>query len=488
VVPCGLPHLDGLLGDPAVTRLEARRSLDLPNGVPGILLSYATSEPGQSAAEGFGDGLLALAATGPLLVVPAAETSEPWASRLRPLARHLPALRLVEDVGPETLLGAVDGVVGELGPLTLAGLALGLPTVLLESPERPCRLPEEVGARAGTLAELLAALEPLVRADALPRPAAPQSAWAEGLLVRVDSSAARMAEEILERLAVSSSGLAASGARGHAEPMQQLDTGPGDPETRTETASEDELLDQVEAQAGFGEIEQARARLRAHLDSSPTPRGWRLLATFHRQLGELGEARSAVVRAEALARVELARVLCERARADVEADQMEEAQAAFEEARHLVPELAAPWVGIGSLELARQRHAEADAAFREAIGRDDRCVQAWSGLGLALLGLGRADEALDTFEQALDREAGQLPAIFGIVQAAFQTGRIASAERRVRACLELRPGNVDLAFTLAGLRAQLGDRVGALEMVERVELFQPDYPSLAELRTKLDVA
>jgi tetratricopeptide (TPR) repeat protein len=486
VVACGLPYLDGLLEDPAAARLEARRSLNLPNGVPAILLSCAGSEPGLSAVEGFGEGLLALAAAGPLLVVPASERGAPWASQLRPLARHIPALRLAEDAGPEILLGAVDGVVGELGPLTLAALALGLPTVLLEAPERPRPIPEAVAPSARSLVELLAVLETVVRADALPQPAAPRSDWAAGLLLRAGSSAARAVEEILGRLgrpASPASGSAASRKPEQAEPERRSEA----PLTGGGTQSEDALLDQLEAQAGFGQTEEALARLRGHLDSSPTPRGWRLLATFHRHLGRLDEARSAVARAEALARVELARTLCERARSDVEADRMNEAQEAFEEARRLVPDLAAPWIGIGSLAVAGERHPEAEDAFREAIRRDDRCAQAWSGLGLALLGRGRADEALDALEQALDREPNQLAAIFGVVQAAFQTGRLASAERRVRACLELRPGNVDLAFTLAGLRAQLGDQTGAREMIERVELFRPDYPGIAELRAKLDV-
>ena len=489
VVPCGLPHFDGLLGDPAAARLEARHFLRLPNGVPGILLCGASSEPGRSAAEELGDGLLTLAATGALLVV-AGSGGEPWASRLQPLVKHIPSLRLAEEVGPEILLAAVDGVAGEPGPLTLAAIALGLPTVLLERPGRSCSVPEEVALRAGTLVELLAALEPVVRGDALPRPAAPQSAWAEDLLVRVDGSASRAADEIFERFgrAVTSvSGMTRSLAAEELEPERRPEDVSRAPVSGTETASEDDLLDRLEAQAGFGETEPALAALRAHLDRSPTPRGWRMLGTFHRQLGQLDEARSAITRAEALARVELARVLGERARGDVEADRLGEAQAAFEEARHLVPDLAAPWVGIGSLEVARQRHAEAEGAFREAIRRDEGCAQAWSGLGLALRGLGRADEALDALEHALDRDPGQLPAIFGVVQAAFQTGRLASAEQRVRACLELRPGNVDLAFTLAGLRTQLGDRTGAHEMVERMELFRPDYPGLAELRTKLDV-
>ncbi len=83
-------------------------------------------------------------------------------------------------------------------------------------------------------------------------------------------------------------------------------------------------------------------------------------------------------------------------------------------------------------------------------------------------------------------QADCVSAVYGVVQAGFQTGELALAERRVRAFVELHSGNLDLIFTLAGLRCQLGDRAGSLEMIERIELFEPQYPGLEELRRKLD--
>jgi tetratricopeptide (TPR) repeat protein len=251
--------------------------------------------------------------------------------------------------------------------------------------------------------------------------------------------------------------------------------------------SEGAFLEGLEAQAAFGQTREAIEALVLHLEKSPTVRGWRLLSVFRRKEGQPDEADAAAARAETLAREELALVLCERARAAVEGNRTVEARTRFEEARDLAPRLADAWLGIGSLELAREQHAPAELAFREALERDDSLSQAWSGLGLALLEGGRPQEALEALERGLDCDPGSLPAILGIVRAAFQTGRLDRAEERVRACLELRPGNVDLAFTLAGLRVELGDRSGAREMVERVELFRPDYPGLAELRSKLEL-
>jgi len=72
-----------------------------------------------------------------------------------------------------------------------------------------------------------------------------------------------------------------------------------------------------------------------------------------------------------------------------------------------------------------------------------------------------------------------------MVEAAWRTGELAAAERRVAAYVDLHSANLDMAFTLAGLRTELGMTGGALEMLERIELFDPDYEGLTELRRKL---
>ena len=116
----------------------------------------------------------------------------------------------------------------------------------------------------------------------------------------------------------------------------------------------------------------------------------------------------------------------------------------------------------------------------------EKSARSRAGLGLALVTLGRAREAVAEFEAALDLEPDRLVAIHGLVQACFQMGDLQPAECRVSAYLESHPGNLDMVFTLAGLRSQLGDPPGTLEMTERIELFDPQYSGLAELREKIE--
>ena len=406
-----------------------------------------------------------------------------WSARFEALAPHCPGVTLAGPLGREFILAAADRVVGDPGALTLEAIALGVPTVLLEDPESVSPVPKGVALRASTLAELCSAVRAPLEPGAPGLLGGPRSHWAQELLCREQGSAERVADQILTLLSDAPRGASRPGNREGASPN------PNDPKAVSVPPPDDSdeaLYLELEARVGFGECSGAIERLRAHLGRRPSAEGYRRLASFYRRAEQPDPACEAAAQAERLARDELARTLCERGRTEVDRGRTEDARTLFEEAQHLAPHLVDPWLGVGSLKLAGGAHAFAEEAFQRAVERDPKSVPAWTGLGLALLGEGRANESLDVFEQALDLEPRALPAIFGLVQAAFRVGALARAERRVRACLEVRSGNLDLAFTLAGLRTQLGDPSGAREMLDRIELFRPDYPGLAELRAKLE--
>lgn len=225
--------------------------------------------------------------------------------------------------------------------------------------------------------------------------------------------------------------------------------------------------------------------LERHSVERPSARGFRALATTRRAERQFAEAAQAIGRAEELAHAELARTLCERARISVEEDLNDAAMAAFEQARALAPDLWDPLLGLGSLALHRSNAAAAESYFRQALTLAKE-VPILAGLGLALAAQGRSSEAIGFLDQALEIEPSAQTAIHGLVQAAFQSGEFATAERRVRAFLELHPGNLDLRFTLAGLCCQLGDLQAARDAVEQIEIFDPAYSGLVELKQKLE--
>ena len=492
VVPCGLPSFDRLLADPGAPRDPVRARLGLSGDESLVVLAFG-AEPEGSPLARLGDGLLALAATGVTLLIPTRGWPAERAAHFRDLARHMPGVRLTDDLDPDGILAAADAVIGDVGPLLLEAFAFGLPAVVVEELGVPCPVPEGEGTRARTLEEVLGAVHAHLAAPLGEVARGPRTPWAHELLRRDGNAADAVVDEILARLvpALPPSMETTMEFPAGALPLEAESTEPvadfaPKVPTPVATPESEQMFRELEAQVSFGQTGEAIARLRTLLERAPSSAGWRLLASFHRRADQPGEARKAAARAEQLARRDLACALCERARADVDRGRANEARGAFEQARSLDPDLPDPWIGIGSLELARQSYTPAEHAFRQALERDTASPRALAGLGLSLLGEGRAGDALNALERALDVEPESLPAIFGVVQAAFQTGELERAETRVRACLELRPGNVDLAFTLAGLCFQRGDKAAAREMVERVELFRPDYPGLADLRAKVD--
>ncbi|MCP4006130.1 MAG: tetratricopeptide repeat protein [bacterium] len=264
-------------------------------------------------------------------------------------------------------------------------------------------------------------------------------------------------------------------ARNEPEPLSN------DLEVReTETAG----LEAIEARAAFGDIEGARSALHAWIEDSPDAAAFTLLASLERKNGNVEDASCAADQAEELAQTVLAAARCERARVLVDSGCPDEALELFRAAWESDSESVDALVGMGSLTLAAGQGKDSEGYFRQAL-QIEKTPRTLSGLGLALIASGRARESFEPLEQALDLQADCASAVYGIVQAGFQSGELALAEVRVNAFVELHPGNLDMAFTLAGLRQQLGDVDGALEMLERIELFDANYPGLSDLRQKL---
>lgn len=469
VVGCGLARLDELWRDREAECSRARRELGVPENA-NLVLYAPTADPVYSAVQVLGDEVAEVAAAGWLaLILPQAWPPE-WVERHRALVARIPGLALLDAVNETTALAAADVVLSDGGSLVYEAIALEKGAIWVESPSpsggfgasRREHRYADLGPRVRNADELAAALRSELSATpAAARFAAARASCRSELLACEGGAAFRMAEEIRVRFGVSA-------------PTDALAKG----------TSEDEILQNVEARVAFGDTKGARTALDAHIVVHPSSKAYRLLASIARREADIEAARRAVQGAEPLAREELGRVLCERARLHVDLNETEAARAAFEEARKLAPDLADPWVGIGSLMLHAGDAVTAESDFREALERE-KSARVWCGLGLALATQGRGREAITPFEAALDLEADRIAAVYGLVQAAFQSGELAVAERRVAAFVELHSGNLDLVFTLAGLRYQLGDHAGARQMIERIELFKPDYPGLSELRAKL---
>jgi tetratricopeptide (TPR) repeat protein len=463
IIACGLARLDDLVCDPRGSRVRAREQLCLPTEAEVVL--YAPSADPHRLAESLLDAVARLPACGLTVLVLPCDGSEDGMRGLRELASRMPGLALPEDLTAEDALAACDVVVSDRASLLYEAAALGRGVVHADLGERGKGTENldpklEVGPRVNAAEELPFAVRAALPASPSSREYAAAGAHCRTELLVTDGSAAeRMADAICEHLA----------------------NREGSPEG---AASDRPLLERIEAQLAFGDTAAAREKLLGDLERQPSPTGYRLLASIHRKDGDTASALRTIAQAEQLARRLTAEALCERGRILVESAQAEAGREAFEEARRLDPELVDALVGLGSLAVHGSDAATAEECFRSALARE-KSARTLTGLGLTLLLAGRAREAQQSLEQALDLQADYISAVYGIVQAGFQTGDLVRAERRVHEFVKLHSGNLDLVFTLAGLRYQLGDRAGALEMLERIELFDPHYDGLEELKRKL---
>ncbi len=488
LIACGIARLDELVVDPTGSRIRARAELYLPPEAE-LVLFILTSDASGPFARLMSDEIARLPASGlTVLAVPSAPASS-GISALLELAAHTPGLALAERLDPRRALAASDVVVSDCASQLYEAAALGRGTVLLEgSTDGAGRVgildPKlEVGPRVGKPESLAAGVRSALPGSSWSRQYADARTRCRTELLLTDGSAAdRMAEALCAHLAALESRALESRAL---EAEISTRSAPLARRDRAEQSGGESLLEGIEAQLAFGDTEGARERLVDLLEHRPSPAGYRLLASIHRKAGDTSAALGAIGSAEELSKRETAEALCERGRVLVDANQIEGARRAFDEALRLAPELVDPLVGLGSLAVHDVDAPAAEECFRRAIEKE-KSPRTLTGLGLALLQAGRAREALLHLEEALDMQADCISAVYGVVQAGFQTGELALAERRVRAFVELHSGNLDLIFTLAGLRCQLGDRAGSLEMIGRIELFEPQYPGLEELRRKLD--
>ncbi len=457
---CGLPRLEAARLDPAGTRDRARRMIGIPLGARVVACEPAAA-PG---ADPVVLEILQLAARGPLVLLLPGTAPATWLDAQRGLAARTPGLALVEHVDPHVAVAAADVVYAADPGLRAEAALLGR-----------AQIPLDCAPTAEAIGEALA--------GGPPAPPADLADW----LATSSGAAAAMAATILQALPAASDGAARPAATGSgssppATSTARADRAEGDP-APADPASPATLED-IDALIAFGDHGAAREALRRRIGEGPAPELRRRLAALERREGRLEAAASEIAAAETEARCELSAVLAERARIAVETGRLEDAPALFEQAHRTDPGRAEPLVGLGSLALTRGDGAAAEQHFRRAL-ECEKSPRTLTGMGLSMHVLGRPREAVDCFEQALDIEVDYLSAVAGLVQSAYASGELAAAERRVAAYVELHMADLDMGFTLAGLRCELGDASGALQILDGIALFDASYPGLAELRDKL---
>jgi len=135
-----------------------------------------------------------------------------------------------------------------------------------------------------------------------------------------------------------------------------------------------------------------------------------------------------------------------------------------------------PYAMSGISLLLSGRAAEADASFDQALGFEPENTLALWGAGLSRIALGRGEDGIAMLERALtpSHRTGFIHGALGWALAA--AGRTAEA-RRILSELQARPPGAPAIVSEAWLRAALGDKDAAFELLERAEVER--QPALA---------
>lgn len=144
--------------------------------------------------------------------------------------------------------------------------------------------------------------------------------------------------------------------------------------------------------------------------------------------------------------------------------------------------------GLGVLALIGRDVPGAISAFERAVAIDPSDPNGLCGMGLARTLEGRLREGASWFVKALDADPCHVPALHELTKAAYETGTFDEAIRLARGYLEYRPADAHMRYALAGLRHASGDASGALDELDRMALFAPDYEGLESLRRAVESA
>ena len=216
------------------------------------------------------------------------------------------------------------------------------------------------------------------------------------------------------------------------------------------------------------------------------PAGLRNYLPYGRELLDQGLDRAAVVAFERAAQSNpTASTLYRLGTLLLKGGERERAQAAFERALALQPDLAEASNDLGALLAERGELDAAIARFRAAIASTPEYPDALNNLGYALLLTGREAEARSLYEKALALQPDFPEALNNLGMLIGRAGELDRAERHFRDALSKRPEYGEAANNLALVfvaRGRADEAVALLEaFLQRTPQFEDAYVTLAKI-------
>lgn len=150
-----------------------------------------------------------------------------------------------------------------------------------------------------------------------------------------------------------------------------------------------------------------------------------------------------------------------------------------------IPDNVAAHVGMGVVRILQGKHSKASVSFNKALKLDPANAKALCGLGMVRNEQGKQKDALKCFSRALDVDPENMPALHELVKCAYGLNQFDEAEKYLSAYLSHSPEDLDMQFTLAGVRVKAKNYHDALEDVENILASAPDYSGGEELRSQI---
>jgi tetratricopeptide (TPR) repeat protein len=139
----------------------------------------------------------------------------------------------------------------------------------------------------------------------------------------------------------------------------------------------------------------------------------------------------------------------------------------------------------GVFYLTQNMAGKALTDFEAILTVNPQNLKALQGKALALQTENRHQESSVCYLKILDLDSENLEAIHGLLKNSWATKDFVEIERVLDGYLEFHPANLEILFTLAGICIETQKFEKAKELLERILLFNEEYPGAMDMLKKV---
>jgi tetratricopeptide (TPR) repeat protein len=158
----------------------------------------------------------------------------------------------------------------------------------------------------------------------------------------------------------------------------------------------------------------------------------------------------------------------------------------YRAANALAPELAAPYIGLGTMALQSEQLEQAEGFFETASELESDCCEAYSGLAIVHQNRQNHSAAFEMHLKCLELDTNNLVALLGLFQTSCEMGTFSKIIHYLEVYLTGNPADTSVLFCLATLYARDGRLHDARRVVQKILTYEPEKEGAAGLLAKLN--